>query len=94
MLKTEEFDLRVKQRMTGENRFLDGTTFLSASTLSKAVRNSYVIDLCLIFCTFLFHFCKNRMYGNMVCLIYRLDSETHVYTEGGARFIYGHGKLN
>ncbi|XP_021717125.1 thermospermine synthase ACAULIS5-like [Chenopodium quinoa] len=63
MLKAEEFDLRVKQRMNGENRFLDATTFLSASTLSKAVRNS-------------------------------LDNESHVYTEGDARFIYGHGKLN
>uniref|UniRef100_A0A7C9CR61 thermospermine synthase n=1 Tax=Opuntia streptacantha TaxID=393608 RepID=A0A7C9CR61_OPUST len=62
-LNAEEFDLRIKQRMTGENRFLDGTTFQSASTLSKAVRKS-------------------------------LDNETHVYTEGAARFIYGHGKLN
>ncbi|XP_057546425.1 thermospermine synthase ACAULIS5-like [Amaranthus tricolor] len=63
MLKAEEFDLRMKQRMNGENRFLDGTTFLSASTLCKAVRKS-------------------------------LDNETHVYTEGCARFIHGHGKLN
>ncbi|KVH93598.1 Spermidine/spermine synthase family [Cynara cardunculus var. scolymus] len=43
-----------------ENRYLDGKTFVSASTLSKAVRKS-------------------------------LDDETHVYTEGTARFIYGHG---
>ena len=42
-LNAEEFDLRIKQRMTGENRFLDGTTFQSASTLSKAVRKSYVL---------------------------------------------------
>ncbi|XP_074292316.1 thermospermine synthase ACAULIS5-like [Silene latifolia] len=62
-LNTEEFDIRTKQRINGENRFLDGTTFLSASTLSKAVRKS-------------------------------LYNETHVYTEGSARFIYGHGKLN
>ena len=41
-LNAEEFDARIKQRMNGENRFLDGTTFLSASTLSKAVRKSYV----------------------------------------------------
>ena len=44
MLKAEEFDLRMKQRMNGENRFLDGTTFLSASTLCKAVRKSYVFS--------------------------------------------------
>uniref|UniRef100_A0A803N0Y0 BED-type domain-containing protein n=1 Tax=Chenopodium quinoa TaxID=63459 RepID=A0A803N0Y0_CHEQI len=37
ILKAEDFNLRVKQRINGENRFLDGTTFLSASTLSKAV---------------------------------------------------------
>ncbi|KAH9605613.1 hypothetical protein KSS87_018748 [Heliosperma pusillum] len=62
-INAEEFDNRNKQRVNGENRFLDGTTFLSASTLSKAVRKS-------------------------------LYNETHVYTEGSARFIYGHGKLN
>ncbi|OMO59401.1 Spermidine/spermine synthases family [Corchorus olitorius] len=60
-LSPEEIDLRMKQRINGENRFLDGKTFSSASTLSKAVRNS-------------------------------LDNETEVYTEGTARFIYGHGK--
>ncbi|RVW18398.1 Thermospermine synthase ACAULIS5 [Vitis vinifera] len=43
-----------------ENRYIDGKTFSSASTLSKVVRNS-------------------------------LDNETQVYTEGTARFIYGHG---
>lgn len=59
-LNAEELDLRIKQRINGENRFLDGKTFSSASTLSKAVRKS-------------------------------LDNETHVYTEGTARFIYGHG---
>ncbi|CAI9776329.1 unnamed protein product [Fraxinus pennsylvanica] len=56
----DELDLRIKQRMKGETRYLDGKTFTSASTLSKAVRES-------------------------------LYSETHVYTEGNARFIYGHG---
>ncbi|GAB4851105.1 amp-CoA ligase [Ancistrocladus abbreviatus] len=59
-LSVEEFDLRMKQRMNGENRYLDGRTFLSASTLSKAVRTT-------------------------------LENETHVYTSGAARFIYGHG---
>ncbi|KAK6130297.1 hypothetical protein DH2020_035969 [Rehmannia glutinosa] len=57
----DELDLRIKQRIEGENRYLDGKTFSSSSTLSKAVRKS-------------------------------LDNETHVYTEGNARFIYGHGK--
>ncbi|XVE81597.1 hypothetical protein DITRI_Ditri15bG0077700 [Diplodiscus trichospermus] len=60
-LSPEELDLRMKQRIKEENRYLDGKTFSSASTLSKAVRNS-------------------------------LDNETEVYTEGTARFIYGHGK--
>ncbi|XP_010277477.1 PREDICTED: thermospermine synthase ACAULIS5-like [Nelumbo nucifera] len=63
---TEELDARIKQRIKGENRYLDGKTFASASILSKAVRKS-------------------------------LDKETQVYTEGTARFIYGHGtahKLN
>lgn len=59
-LSPEEFDQRVIQRMKGENSYLDGQTFLSASTLSKAVRKS-------------------------------LDNETQVYTEGEAKFIYGHG---
>ncbi|RXH70555.1 hypothetical protein DVH24_013301 [Malus domestica] len=59
-LSADELDLRIKQRITGENRYLDGKTFSSASTLSKAVRKSMV-------------------------------NETHVYTEGTARFIYGHG---
>ncbi|RZC48872.1 hypothetical protein C5167_017295 [Papaver somniferum] len=36
----EELDIRMKQRMTGENKYLDGKTFTSASILSKAVRNS------------------------------------------------------
>ncbi|KAL3648953.1 amp-CoA ligase [Castilleja foliolosa] len=56
----DELDLRIKQRIEGENRYFDGKTFSSSSTLSKAVRKS-------------------------------LDNETHVYTEGNARFIYGHG---
>uniref|UniRef100_A0A5B7ATQ8 PABS domain-containing protein n=1 Tax=Davidia involucrata TaxID=16924 RepID=A0A5B7ATQ8_DAVIN len=60
VLNAEELDLRMKQRIKGENRYLDGKTFTSSSTLSKAVRKS-------------------------------LDNETHVYTEGTARFIYGHG---
>ncbi|KAI9089776.1 hypothetical protein K1719_029069 [Acacia pycnantha] len=62
-LSAEDLDLKMKQRIKGENRYLDGKTFSSASTLSKTVRNS-------------------------------LDSETHVYTEGSERFIYGHGKHN
>lgn len=62
-VNAEELDLRMKQRMKGENRYLDGKTFSSASILSKPVRNS-------------------------------LDNETHVYTEGAARFIYGHGNGN
>ncbi|XP_022738768.1 thermospermine synthase ACAULIS5-like isoform X1 [Durio zibethinus] len=61
VLSPEELDLRMKLRIKGENRYLDGKTFSSASTLSKAVRNT-------------------------------LDNETEVYTEGTARFIYGHGK--
>uniref|UniRef100_A0A6M2EJF3 thermospermine synthase n=1 Tax=Populus davidiana TaxID=266767 RepID=A0A6M2EJF3_9ROSI len=63
MLSADELDTRIKQRIKGENRYLDGKTFSSASTLSKAVRKS-------------------------------LDSETHVYTEGAARFIYGHGSVH
>ncbi|XP_057771736.1 thermospermine synthase ACAULIS5-like [Salvia miltiorrhiza] len=59
-LNADELDQRIKQMIEGENRYLDGKTFTSSSTLSKAVRKS-------------------------------LDNETHVYTEGTARFIYGHG---
>ncbi|GFQ01380.1 thermospermine synthase acaulis5, partial [Phtheirospermum japonicum] len=59
-LSADELDLRIKQRIEGENKYFDGKTFSSSSTLSKAVRKS-------------------------------LDNETHVYTEGNARFIYGHG---
>ncbi|KAI3980914.1 hypothetical protein MKX01_025479 [Papaver californicum] len=40
MADAEELDMRIKQRMTGENRYLDGKTFTSASILSKAVRKS------------------------------------------------------
>ncbi|KAG0470832.1 hypothetical protein HPP92_017532 [Vanilla planifolia] len=61
-LDTEEMDLRIKQRMAGENRYLDGNTFAAASILSKAVRKS-------------------------------LAKETQVYTEGSAKFIYGHGNF-
>ncbi|KAM7488613.1 hypothetical protein LguiB_026097 [Lonicera macranthoides] len=60
VLNADEFDLRIKQRINGENRYLDGKTFSSSSTLSKAVRKT-------------------------------LANETQVYTEGAARFIYGHG---
>ncbi|XP_068652392.1 thermospermine synthase ACAULIS5-like [Aristolochia californica] len=56
----EELDTRIKRRIKGENRYIDGKTFASASTLSKVVRKS-------------------------------LAKETQVYTEGTARFIYGHG---
>ncbi|KAM5569364.1 thermospermine synthase ACAULIS5 [Rosa sericea] len=59
-LGADELDMRTKLRINGENRYLDGKTFSSASTLSKAVRKS-------------------------------MENETHVYTEGTARFIYGHG---
>ncbi|KAL0903649.1 hypothetical protein M5K25_028042 [Dendrobium thyrsiflorum] len=59
-LDSEEMDSRIRQRINGENRYLDGKTFASASLLSKAVRKS-------------------------------LDKETQVYTEGTAKFIYGHG---
>ncbi|KAI4373956.1 hypothetical protein MLD38_012013 [Melastoma candidum] len=59
-LGPDEFDERIKQRIKRENRYLDGKTFTSASTLSKALRKS-------------------------------LEDETEVYTEGTARFIYGHG---
>ncbi|TXG72012.1 hypothetical protein EZV62_000591 [Acer yangbiense] len=59
-LSAEELDLRMKLNIKGENRYLDGNTIASASSLSKAVRKS-------------------------------LDNETHVYTEGSARFIYGYG---
>ncbi|ERN00812.1 hypothetical protein AMTRI_Chr03g140190 [Amborella trichopoda] len=36
----EELDKRSKQRINGENRYLDGKTFSSASMLSKIVRKS------------------------------------------------------
>ncbi|KAJ1423798.1 S-adenosyl-L-methionine-dependent methyltransferase [Sesbania bispinosa] len=39
-LNAEELDLRMRQRVKGENRYLDGKTFSSASTLSKTVRKS------------------------------------------------------
>ncbi|KAL8171377.1 hypothetical protein V2J09_023181 [Rumex salicifolius] len=59
-LEPEEFDIRAEQRIKGENRFLDGKTFMSGTTLSKTVRKT-------------------------------LENETEVYTEGTAKFIYGHG---
>ncbi|RYR02299.1 hypothetical protein Ahy_B06g081116 [Arachis hypogaea] len=39
-LNAEEIYLRMRQRIKGENRYLNGKTFSSASTLSKVVRNS------------------------------------------------------
>lgn len=39
-LSSDEFDQRIKQRIKWENRYLDGKTFASASTLSKALRKS------------------------------------------------------
>ncbi|XP_057746279.1 thermospermine synthase ACAULIS5-like [Arachis stenosperma] len=39
-LNAEEIYLRMRQRIKGENRYLDGKTFSSASTLGKVVRNS------------------------------------------------------
>ncbi|XP_012832447.1 PREDICTED: thermospermine synthase ACAULIS5-like [Erythranthe guttata] len=36
-LSADEFDMRIKQRIEGENRYLDGKTFSSSSTLCKAV---------------------------------------------------------
>ncbi|MED6188368.1 hypothetical protein PIB30_085301 [Stylosanthes scabra] len=39
-LSVEELDHRMRQRIKGENRYLDGKTFSSASTLSKVVRKS------------------------------------------------------
>ena len=36
----EEFDVRIRKRIKGENRYLDGKTFASAAILSKAVRKS------------------------------------------------------
>ncbi|CAL9772916.1 unnamed protein product, partial [Musa acuminata subsp. burmannicoides] len=59
-LDAEKLDSRIRQRIEGENRYVDGETFASASILSKAVRKS-------------------------------LAKETQLYTEGTAKFIYGHG---
>ncbi|PKA52528.1 Thermospermine synthase ACAULIS5 [Apostasia shenzhenica] len=39
-LDSEELDSRIRQRINGENRYLDGKTFASSSLLSKAVRKS------------------------------------------------------
>ncbi|GFZ08853.1 S-adenosyl-L-methionine-dependent methyltransferases superfamily protein [Actinidia rufa] len=39
-VSADELDLRMKQRINGENRYLDGKTFTSNSILSKAVRKS------------------------------------------------------
>ncbi|KAL8162701.1 hypothetical protein V2J09_014190 [Rumex salicifolius] len=40
ILNHEEFDMRTKQRIKGENKFLDGKTFLAASILSKTIRKT------------------------------------------------------
>lgn len=39
-LSAEELDMKVKKNIKGENRYLDGKTISSSSTLSKAVRKS------------------------------------------------------
>jgi hypothetical protein len=41
-LSAEELDMRIKQRINEENKYLDGKTFLSFSTLN---RNLFVIYL-------------------------------------------------
>ncbi|KAF3645210.1 Thermospermine synthase ACAULIS5 [Capsicum annuum] len=41
----DELDQRIKQRIKGENRYLDGKTFTSASTLSKADQTDGVSHL-------------------------------------------------
>ena len=42
VLGADDLDLRMKQRIKGETRYLDGKTLTSASTFCKAVRKSYV----------------------------------------------------
>ncbi|GAB2217632.1 hypothetical protein Droror1_Dr00000834 [Drosera rotundifolia] len=37
-LSVQDFDRRIRQRIYGENQYIDGETFVSASTLSKTVR--------------------------------------------------------
>lgn len=39
-IDAEEIDSRIKQRIKGDLRFLDGETFMAASTLNKSVRTS------------------------------------------------------
>jgi len=39
-IDAKEIDGRIKQRIKGELRFLDGETFMAASTLNKSVRTS------------------------------------------------------
>ncbi|XP_019428136.1 PREDICTED: thermospermine synthase ACAULIS5-like [Lupinus angustifolius] len=39
-LSAEELDVRMRERINEENRYLDGKTFSSASTLSKVVRKT------------------------------------------------------
>lgn len=58
VLGADDLDLRMKQRIKGENRYLDGKTFTSASTLSKAVRKSYDYRLKVFIITYVF-FCSS-----------------------------------
>lgn len=111
-LSADELDQRIKQNMEGENRYFDGKTFISSSTLSKAVRKSWVLNVLHLCCAsshlrflimhifvlhnffFLFlimYLLVRNMRFFVVVVMYRLQDETHVYTEGSARFIYGHG---
>lgn len=60
-ISTEDLDARIKQRLKGELRYLDGATLAASTILNKTVRRC-------------------------------LASETHVYTEDSARFVYGHGR--
>lgn len=39
-IDAEEIDGRIEQRIKGELRYLDGETFMAASTLNKSVRTS------------------------------------------------------
>lgn len=95
-LSAEELDMKVKKNIKGENRYLDGKTISSSSTLSKAVRKSYgPIPFNLISSCTLVHFnCFSVsiwIANDSNCYSDRLDNETQVYTEGSARFIYGYG---
>lgn len=41
-LSVDELDAKIRHNIKGENRYLDGKTIASASSLSKTVRKSYV----------------------------------------------------